>query len=202
MTKQTREERNAKKREWYHRNIELAKLSSKKSRLKHKEKRSLENKIWIENNKEYYKTYQKEYQKKWYQDNKEKKNQQSSQWRKDNPNKSKDIREKHLLNHPDSSKKALSKYQKTLKGMYRTMKASGIKRNYQVDISFEEFCKIIDNVCCYCGESEKRIGIDRVDNKKGYTLKNSAPCCTTCNMMKKTMKVEEFISHINKIYNH
>jgi len=79
------------------------------------------------------------------------------------------------------------------------MKGSGLKRNYQVDISFEQFCKIIDNVCCYCGESEKRIGVDRIDNTKGYTIENSAPCCTLCNMMKKAMTVNDFLSHIKKI---
>ena len=201
MTKQTIEEKNAKKREWYRKNIDRVKLISKKSRIKHKEKRALENKIWVENNKDYYKAYQKEYQKQWYQKNKEKKNLQNNQWRKNNPDKSKIIRDRFLENNPESTKQSLIKYQQTLKGMFRTMKGSGLKRNYSVDITFDDFCKIIDNVCTYCGESEKRIGIDRIDNTKGYTLENSTPCCTICNMMKKTMKVDDFISHINKIYN-
>lgn len=202
MTKQTQEEELAKKREWYHKNIEKAKLSSKKSREKHKEKRKLGTKLWLEKNKEYSKQYHKEYHKEWYQKNKAKRDAQNIQWFKDNPDKVKIIKKNFSENHPDITKKYLKDYQITLKGKYRTMKGSGLKRNYKVDITFEEFSKIVSNPCAYCGENEKRIGIDRIDNTKGYTLANSNPCCTTCNMMKKTMTVAEFLSHIEKISNY
>lgn len=202
MTKQTKEQKLAKKREWYYKNIESVKLSSKKSREKHKEQRRLDTKLWLEKNKEYSKIYHKEYHKKWYQENKEKRDTQNIQWVKNNPEKIKKIKDNFKKNHPDSSKKYLKDYQVTLKGKYRTMKGGGLKRNYEVKITFDEFKEIVSNPCVYCGETEKRIGIDRVDNTKGYTTENSAPCCTTCNMMKKTMTVEQFLQHIRKIHNH
>lgn len=202
MTQQTREEKLAKKREWYHKNIDKVKISSKKSREKHKEKRKLGNKLWVEKNREYLKQYHKEYHKQWYQKNKIRRDLQNIQWAKLNPEKVKVIKSNFNKNHQDSIKKYSKDYQITLKGKYRTMKGSGLKRNYKVDITLEQFSEIISNPCAYCGENKKRIGIDRIDNNKGYTIENSNPCCTVCNMMKKTMTLDEFMSHINKIYKH
>lgn len=202
MIKQTKEEKLAKKREWYYKNIEKVKESSKKSREKHKERRRLETKLWQEKNKEYSKQYHKEYHKKWYQENKIKRDAQNIQWSKNNPDKVKIIKNNFSKNHPEVTKKYLKDYQVTLKGKYRTMKGSGVKRNYDVSLTLEDFEKIVSKPCAYCGENEKRIGIDRIDNTKGYTIENSNPCCTICNMMKKTMTVSEFISHIKKIHNY
>lgn len=42
-------------------------------------------------------------------------------------------------------------------------------------------------------------GIDRKNNSRGYSIINCVPCCTTCNMMKKTLGYEEFLEHCNKI---
>jgi len=43
---------------------------------------------------------------------------------------------------------------------------------------------MIDNIltqkCVYCGD-DKRIGCDRIDNKKGHTIDNVVPCCVECN---------------------
>lgn len=198
----TKEEKLAKKREWYYKNIDKVKLSSKKSREKHKEKRKLDTKLWLEKNKEYSKEYHKQYHREWYKKNKTKRDQQNIQWSKDNLEKVKIIKENFSKNHPDITKKYLKDYQVTLKGKYRTMKGSGLKRNYEVNITLEEFTEIVSNPCAYCGENEKRIGVDRIDNTKGYTIENSNPCCTPCNMMKKTMTVNEFLSHIKKIHTH
>lgn len=201
MTKQTHEEKLAKKREWHHKNIEKVKISAKKSREKHKEQRKLDAKLWLEKNKEHSRQYHKEYHKEWYQKNKVKRDSQNVQWAKNNPEKVRVIKDNFSKNHPDVTKKYLKDYQVTLKGKYRTMKGSGLKRNYEVKITFDEFSKIVSDPCSYCGENEKRIGIDRIDNTKGYTLENSAPCCTICNMMKKVMTVEDFLRHISKINN-
>jgi hypothetical protein len=42
-------------------------------------------------------------------------------------------------------------------------------------------------------------GIDRLDSNIGYTKTNCASCCKTCNYMKRTMGVEQFIAHCRKI---
>ncbi|HEC67150.1 MAG TPA: hypothetical protein ENI23_17875 [bacterium] len=43
------------------------------------------------------------------------------------------------------------------------------------------------------------MGLDRVDNKKGYELENCVPCCKICNSMKMTMDKDEFLKHIKRI---
>ena len=44
----------------------------------------------------------------------------------------------------------------------------------------------------YCG-GVKSMGLDRVDNARGYTTDNVVPACTVCNLMKKDMPPEEFV---------
>lgn len=42
-------------------------------------------------------------------------------------------------------------------------------------------------------------GIDRVNNDIGYTLENSVPCCTRCNVLKYTSNEDDFYSHITRV---
>lgn len=92
-------------------------------------------------------------------------------------------------------------------------RAKYMKVNF--NLSREEFKEIIDKNCYYCDgipelHHTKRSynglyisnGIDRIDSKKGYILKNAVPCCQKCNVMKNKYPTEEFISHIKKIYHY
>lgn len=45
-------------------------------------------------------------------------------------------------------------------------------------------------------------GIDRIDSAKGYTLKNSTPCCLQCNQAKLDWSVKEFESWLKRAYQH
>ena len=87
----------------------------------------------------------------------------------------------------------------SINGKYRTYIHSAKIRNYEFNISKEEFIKLWQKNCYYCGDSIETIGIDRVDNKKGYTINNIVSCCGRCNIMKNTMEKDEFIKHCNKI---
>lgn len=200
MSKQTNEERLAKKREWYQKNIEKSKATAKKSREKHKEKRNLENKLWAEKNKEYLKAYQKEYHKKWYEKNKEKRSAQLKKYselhKEDNVKRTQKYTAKNKTKVYNYGKL----YNQTLEGSYRTYKSGSLKRKKEFELTFEVFSELKSRPCTYCGEISKKIGIDRIDNSKGYTIENSTPCCTICNMMKKTLDVKDFIDHITKIY--
>ena len=115
----------------------------------------------------------------------------------------------------DSAKRRsenLEKYKQYAKGYYREnlsfkaqygrLKISTRERNLDVTLSLEEFIDIVSKICNYCGEGKERRGIDRMDNLKGYTLENSASCCKICNYMKKTMTIEEFLTHVKKIANY
>jgi hypothetical protein len=75
-----------------------------------------------------------------------------------------------------------------------------IKRNnkYRLDLSVQQIKEIIIEPCFYCGESDssKYRGIDRIDNSCGYNLHNTVPCCATCNQMKSTIDVDDFLKKI------
>lgn len=197
--KQTKEDKLAKKREWYANNLEKVRLQAKKSREKHKEQRKLDHKLWLEKNKEKVREYLVNYSPKWYQKNKLKHDERGKLWLKNNPEKAKAIRERFKANNPDKIKDYFVKYEKQNKAKFRMVKHSAKTRNYEFALSTENFENIVNKPCKYCGEDNKRMGIDRIDNTKGYTLENSAPCCTNCNMMKKALTVESFLSHIKKI---
>ena len=78
--------------------------------------------------------------------------------------------------------------------------------------------QIAQQPCYYCGDLpiekdydnfkivDSRVvklhGIDRVNNLKGYIKGNCVSCCKKCNVAKSTMSKEDFLNHINKIYDH
>lgn len=35
--------------------------------------------------------------------------------------------------------------------------------------------------CTYCSDKIETVGLDRIDNAKGYTVDNVVPCCSDCN---------------------
>lgn len=86
-------------------------------------------------------------------------------------------------------------------------------------LSFDQFNKLISSDCFYCGQapqeskssrwrrsehkkqpSLKYNGIDRVDSSIGYTIENTVPACSMCNIMKNIYSQEDFLNHISKIY--
>lgn len=86
-------------------------------------------------------------------------------------------------------------------------------RNYLFNLTNDEFYNFIKQDCHYCGRAPYRVrifknknstpciynGIDRVDNKIGYTLENSVPCCFICNRSKGDLSQDEFKSWVNDL---
>lgn len=98
-----------------------------------------------------------------------------------------------------------------LMGIYKN---SAKKREYEFELTKEQFIKIATNNCRYCGIEPSRVafnsiktisllynGVDRLDNNKGYTLDNCVPCCTHCNRAKLDKTEEEFEKWIINAYN-
>lgn len=107
--------------------------------------------------------------------------------------------------------------------------ARDVHRRYNDgDISFEDFYRLSQQACHYCGalpsttynygSRPSRLartsalqqtqgnfiynGLDRVDSSKGHTLDNVVPCCWLCNLWKSRLSVEEFLLHNERIYLH
>lgn len=90
--------------------------------------------------------------------------------------------------------------------VYGNYKRNAERRGHPFEITFEDFKILVKSPCTYCSHPGtntfnnknfkvsymKYNGVDRIDNNKGYTSENSAPCCKFCNLGKSVCDVEEF----------
>lgn len=88
-------------------------------------------------------------------------------------------------------------------------------RKYEWQLTKEQFRILTSQPCFYCGTEPKQgglrkdcnglylhNGLDRVDNKRGYTLDNVVACCKNCNIAKRAMTIEQFKTWVCNIYEH
>lgn len=73
-----------------------------------------------------------------------------------------------------------------------------IHKKIQFDMSFNDFYKVIENGLCYYCKNESD-GVDRKDNKKGYTTDNCVNCCKECNVMKANSNDIDFIENCKRV---
>ena len=71
-------------------------------------------------------------------------------------------------------------------------------------ITISEFAQLKSRPCYYCESTSKRwVGLDRIDNKKGYQLDNVIPCCRSCNVLRSdqfTVTETKFLVTVLKLY--
>ena len=85
---------------------------------------------------------------------------------------------------------------------YRNYERTAELKNLDFELSFEEFCEIVQEKCYYCGEfseNKKFIGIDRKDQKQGYVIDNCVSSCEMCNMMKNSLTENMFLKRVEHI---
>lgn len=58
------------------------------------------------------------------------------------------------------------------------------------DLDREYIRQAISGACIYCGDSELRMTLDRIDNKLAHTKANCVPACLRCNYMRGSMPFE------------
>lgn len=66
-------------------------------------------------------------------------------------------------------------------------------RGYDFGLTFEQFSGLLSDASCVYCDATGKMGLDRVDNSRGYQTDNVVPCCRYCNTMKQTAKKQEFI---------
>lgn len=82
---------------------------------------------------------------------------------------------------------------------YNKYRSGSKVRNLSFNLSYKEFFDLVISPCHYCKINPAPLnGIDRINNSIGYTIKNSTPCCSLCNMAKGSMSYERFVSYINR----
>jgi len=102
-----------------------------------------------------------------------------------------------------SKKRLIDKYKRSAK-----------KKGYSFELTNEQFFKLTQRACYYCGIEPNNItkniqtngnyiynGLDRIDNTKGYTIKNTVSCCSICNYAKRNLTLQEFKDWLKRISN-
>jgi len=97
-------------------------------------------------------------------------------------------------------------------GLRHKYKKRAADRGYEWEISDEQFDKLTQLPCHYCGAPPSNVfhqpkaygetvynGIDRRDNDKGYTTANCVPCCTICNQTKSDLTETEFVAWLDRL---
>lgn len=97
--------------------------------------------------------------------------------------------------------------------LYARYKKQAKERNLIFDLSIDDFTSLTKGICYYCGLEPQQIagnksfngiyrynGIDRLDNKIGYTKDNVVSCCGGCNHAKSDMDYEDFKKVIKRTY--
>lgn len=103
--------------------------------------------------------------------------------------------------HKVRIRKYLNEHYWTLNGQFHNYKKRAKRDNINFEIVEKDCIPFYNTKCYYCGGNIKGLGIDRLDNTKGYIIENIVPCCKQCNYMKYVMNKDEFIQHIIKIIN-
>lgn len=94
--------------------------------------------------------------------------------------------------------------------VYNSYRKEALKKKLNFDLSKEEFFNLSQQHCYYCDCLPKNrkvreedfvySGIDRIDNKKGYQIDNTVPCCKICNIAKNNLELEVFLKHVTQLY--
>ena len=94
------------------------------------------------------------------------------------------------------------KYGQTLAGKYSNYRGTAKVRGLEFSLSLEQFSRLWEKDCSYCGTPIATIGIDRVNNNIGYTARNVVPCCPDCNLAKRALTKKEFLALCMRIVKH
>ena len=73
-------------------------------------------------------------------------------------------------------------------------------KGFVFDLQESDFEVLHELACNYCGDNAT--GYDRVNSKLGYLKTNIVPACSSCNMMKNAVNVNDFISKIKQIHSY
>ena len=100
-----------------------------------------------------------------------------------------------------------------LNHLYNQYKHGAKRRDLEFNLTKEDVKELSIKNCCYCGQTPSQVinkesekgkyiynGIDRVDNKLGYSIDNCVPCCKICNRAKDVMTLDEFYTWVNKVF--
>ena len=170
------------------------------------------------NQKAYNKAYHRIYQKKYNQEHKEEIKIYREKYAQEHKKEMKMYNKKYAQEHKEEinarirkryqkgtvrrrvkSKDSRIKYSNRSSSKYSTYKSNAKQRNLSFNLTFGQFMTFWQKPCAYCNNSIETIGLDRIDNERGYELDNVMPCCRQCNVSRSDYSQIEFIKHCKKV---
>lgn len=85
---------------------------------------------------------------------------------------------------------------------YQYYQYKSMMKNKDFQLTIEEYEIICSQDCTYCGRSCTEThtnGIDRIDSNIGYVVVNCTSSCGDCNLSKRTLQFDIFVSQCRKI---
>ena len=74
------------------------------------------------------------------------------------------------------------------------------KKGLENDLTIDYVESLIaERICCYCGETNLQITLDRFDNNIGHIAGNVAPACVRCNLLRGSMPFAAWRNMINVV---
>ena len=86
---------------------------------------------------------------------------------------------------------------------YTQYKTRACNKSLPFEITKDEYVELIKGNCYLCGRKsyeKHKNGIDRLDNKLGYTMNNVKSCCGSCNHIKKDLELDKLFSKMSEIF--
>lgn len=125
----------------------------------------------------------------WYRSqpgNREKERERERNSNEKHPNRRREIALRYYYNHKESERARHTAYLQTPSGRYSVAKSVARQRKCELELSMDDYFALINQGCVYCERPIETIGIglDRMDNTKGYEIDNVQPCCHECNMIR------------------
>jgi hypothetical protein len=90
-------------------------------------------------------------------------------------------------------------------GYYTEAQRMAEKRRWGWDLTFEQFLDVIIQPCRSCGRFSTgitRTGVDRWENRLGYTKCNAVSSCADCNMSKGMKSVDQWLRMVATLSAH
>ena len=79
---------------------------------------------------------------------------------------------------------------------FSSYKSRAHKKKMKFNVPEEIFTILEKRPCYYCKIKKDEVGIDRIDNTKGYVSGNCIPCCWDCNRLKSNKTMQEFKEYL------
>lgn len=77
--------------------------------------------------------------------------------------------------------------------VYENCRGADAKKKVLFDLTRGDVASMVALPCSYCGDTNARMTLDRIDNSKGHTKGNVVPACYRCNMIRRNMPYEAWL---------